>query len=75
MATHSNTLAWRIPMDRQPDRISLWGCKESDTDERLSTALTYNMQSIILTLQFLVLSPVLQNFVYGIIICSVSLHL
>ena len=38
MATHSSILAWRIPMDRQPGRISLWGCKELDTDERLSTA-------------------------------------
>ena len=54
---------------------NLWGCIASDRDEWLSTALSYNMQSIILALRFLLLSPILQNFVYGIIIYSVSLHL
>ena len=33
MATHSSTLAWRIPWEEKPGR--LWGCKESDTTERL----------------------------------------
>ena len=39
MATHSSILAWRIPMDRERSLVgySLWGCKESDTTERLST--------------------------------------
>ena len=38
MATHSNSLAWRIPWAEEPDRPqSLWGLKESDTTERLST--------------------------------------
>ena len=38
MATHSSILACRIPMDREawPD-YSPWGCKELDTNERLST--------------------------------------
>ena len=30
-ATHSSILAWRIPWTVYP-----WGCKESDTTERLS---------------------------------------
>ena len=38
MVTHSNILAWRIPMDRSPVGYSPWGRKESDTNEQLSTA-------------------------------------
>ena len=40
MATHSNILAWRIPMNRGAwwATYSPWGHKESDTTERLSTA-------------------------------------
>ena len=33
MAIHSSTLAWRIPMVGD----SSWGCKKSDTTERLNT--------------------------------------
>ena len=33
MATHSSILAWRIPMDR-----GVWGNKELDMTELLSTA-------------------------------------
>ena len=36
MAIHSNTLAWKIPRTEEPDRLSPWGHKESDTTERLS---------------------------------------
>ena len=35
MATHSSTLAWRIPWREEPGRLSPWGRKESDTTERL----------------------------------------
>ena len=37
MATHSSTLAWKIPWAEEPGRLgySPWGCKESDTTERL----------------------------------------
>ena len=39
MATLSNILAWRIPMDRGAwQGYSPWGRKESDMTERLSTA-------------------------------------
>ena len=37
MATHSSILAWRIPQMRSLAGYSLWGHKESDTTERLST--------------------------------------
>ena len=37
MATHSSTLAWRIPRRRKPSGYSPWGCKESDTAENTST--------------------------------------
>ena len=36
MATHSNILAWKILWTEEPGRLySPWGCKESDTTERL----------------------------------------
>ena len=35
MATHSSTLAWRIPWREEPSGYSPWGCKELDTTERL----------------------------------------
>ena len=37
MATHSSILAWKIPRMEEPGRLSKrpWGCKESDTTERL----------------------------------------
>ena len=37
MATHSSILAWKIPMGRGSWRASLWGRKELDTIEQLST--------------------------------------
>ena len=33
MATHSSTLAWKIPWEEEPVGYSLWGLKESDTTE------------------------------------------
>ena len=35
MATHSITLAWKIPWMEKPGRLQSTGCKESDTTERL----------------------------------------
>ena len=35
MATHSSTLAWKIPWMEEPVGYSPWGHKESDTTERL----------------------------------------
>ena len=35
MATHSSTLAWKIPWMEKPGRYSPWGHKESDTTEQL----------------------------------------
>jgi len=36
MATHSSTLAWKIPWTEGPGRLhSPWGPKESDTTEQL----------------------------------------
>ena len=31
MATHSSTLAWKIPWTEEPGGYSPWGHKESDT--------------------------------------------
>ena len=33
MATHSSTLAWKIPWTESLVGYSPWGCKESDTTE------------------------------------------
>jgi len=35
MATHSSTLAWRIPWREEPVGYSPWGHKELDTTEQL----------------------------------------
>ena len=35
MATHSSDLAWKIPWTEDIVGYSPWGCKESDTTERL----------------------------------------
>ena len=35
MATHSSTLAWKIPWMESPVSYSLWGHKESDTTDQL----------------------------------------
>ena len=35
MATHSSTLAWRIPWREEPGRLQSMGSLESDTSERL----------------------------------------
>ena len=36
MATHSSTLAWRIPLAQEPDGLCTWGRKESDMTEQLT---------------------------------------
>ena len=35
MATHSSTLAWRIPWMEEPGRLQSMGSQESDTTEQL----------------------------------------
>ena len=35
MATHSSTLAWKIPWTEEPGGCSLWGYEELDMTERL----------------------------------------
>ena len=35
MATHSSTLAWKIPWTEEPRRLESMGRKESDMTERL----------------------------------------
>ena len=41
MATHSSTLAWKIPWMEEPGSYSPWGHKESDTTERLHFHFLY----------------------------------
>ena len=36
MATHSSTLAWRIPWTEEPGRLQSMGSQELDTTERLN---------------------------------------
>ena len=45
MATHFSILAWEIPWIEEPGRLhSPWGCKESDTTERLTLSLFFVLQ-------------------------------
>ena len=37
MASHCSILAWRIPWTEEPDGLSLWCHKESDTTESICT--------------------------------------
>ena len=44
MATHSSTLAWRIPWTEEPGGLQSTGRKESDTTERLSAQIEQKSQ-------------------------------
>ena len=54
MATHSSTLAWRIPWERSLVGYSPWGCKELDTTERLHSLMFF---SIMLYYRILTIVP------------------
>ena len=41
MATHSSTLAWKIPRTEEPGRLRPWGHKESGMTERLHFVSLY----------------------------------
>ena len=41
MATHSGILAWRSPWTGSLVGCSQWGCKESDTTDRLTLSLFF----------------------------------
>ena len=40
MATHSSTLAWRIPCTEEPSGLQSMGRKELDTTEQLTLSLS-----------------------------------
>ena len=52
MATHSSTLAWRVPWGRNLVGYSPWGHKELDTTERLHS-LTHSLTHKENALQFI----------------------
>ena len=49
MATHSSTLAWKIPWKRSLVGYSPWGYKESDTTESLHSHTGYFQSWVILS--------------------------
>ena len=53
MATHSSTLAWRIPWTEEIARLQSMGSQESDTTEQLNTAHLVNSYWAALTHQAL----------------------
>ena len=59
MATHSTTLAWKIPWTEEPGRLQSMGHKESDTTERL------DVTSQVL-FDFLLLPGVTGKFGFGV---------
>ena len=46
IATHFSVLVWRISWTEEPDRHSLWGCKESYVTEWLTLPLRVKLLSI-----------------------------
>ena len=47
MATHSSTLAWKIPWTEEPGRLQAWDRKESNTTERLHFSFFQSVQDCI----------------------------
>ena len=45
MATHASILFWKIPWTESLAGYSPWGCKESDTTERISLSLQFQVQN------------------------------
>ena len=41
MATHSSTLAWKIPCTKEPGRVQYMGVKQSDMTERLTLSFSF----------------------------------
>ena len=57
-AIHSSILAWRIPWTEESGRLQSTGCKESDTNERLSLLLftyTYKINAAFKRYTFFIL--------------------
>ena len=57
MATHSSTLAWRIPWTEEPGGLQSMGQKEPDTTERLTLShsiLPMFWEILIVTHQFFI---------------------
>ena len=80
MATHSSTLAWRIPWAEEPGGPQSWGCKELDTTEWLTLWLFLGVKLKVLcwlTSSFKFFCNILQNFLanpiellgYMVILC------
>ena len=64
MATHSSTLAWRIPWTEESDRLySSWGCKELDMTGQLSLMLhvSYGLPTVLLQV-FFTREPILTGY-------------
>ena len=61
MATHSGILAWDIPWTEEPGRPHPWGCKESDSTERLHYYYYYYIlfKSVVLATSMLLTSGIL----------------
>ena len=59
MTTHSNILAWRVPIDRGAWQATVPGVTESDTTERLSTTHHQNHSAKTCCIPALFLAPLL----------------
>ena len=47
MVTHSSILTWKSPWTEEPDTLSLWDCKESDTTEHAQGQLTRKLSTVL----------------------------
>ena len=51
MATHSSTLAWKIPWLESLVGYGQWGCKESDTTEQLHFHFSKSLWMVIVAMK------------------------
>ena len=66
MASHSSTLAWKIPWTEDPGRLQSWGCEESDTTEQLHFTSNGTLRPLTVTPYFPLQLPLTTFCVYSL---------
>ena len=74
MATHSRTLAWKIPQTEEPGSYSPWGRKESDTTEQLHSHSFTDYCSFIVRLESRWNKSSNLSFLFKIVLAILGFH-
>ena len=74
MATHSSTLAWKIPWTEEPGSYSPWGRKESDTTEQLHSHSFTDYCSFIVRLESRWNKSSNLSFLFKIVLAILGFH-